>query len=120
MPFDDPITQIRAALRGGLARVLGTATVDGRAVYKIQFTGKDGADDSQKQIAYVDQQTYRPLALDAPQQNGHVIRLRVTAFQYLPATTANMRLLSLAARHPTASLVHDRSSSTSTSTNEKG
>jgi hypothetical protein len=120
MPFDNQLVDARAALRAGRARVLGTATVDGRPVYKIQFTGKDGSDSARELVAYVDQQTYRPLMLDSPQRNGKVIHLRVTAFEYLPATEANMKLLSLTALHPDAPVVLDGSSYTSTGTGDKG
>ena len=73
MPFDDALTDARAALRAGRAQVLGTATVDGRPVYKIEFTGKDGADSSGDLVAYVDQRTYRPLDARRPaeQRHGH-------------------------------------------------
>jgi hypothetical protein len=49
-----------------------------------------------------------------------MIRLRVTAFEFLPATNANMRLVSLTALHPDARVVFDDSSSTTTSAGDKG
>jgi len=120
MPFDNALVDARAALRDGRAQVVGTATLDGRPVYKIEFLPKDGSAGSRDLVAYVDQNTYRPLMLDDPQRNGRVIHLRVTAFEYLPATDANMRLLSLTALHPDARVVLDDSSYTTTSTNDKG
>jgi hypothetical protein len=54
--------------------------------------------------------SYRPLLLDDPQRDGTVIRLRVVAFEYLPQTSANLLLVSLAARHPGARVVLDPAS----------
>ena len=62
-------------------------------------------------------QPYRlvmPLVVLSPQHDGPMRRLRVTAFEYLPRTEANMRLLSLTARHESARVVDDRSSSAHT------
>lgn len=104
--FADPIAQVRQRLNTGDARVLGSAEVDGIATYAIQFKDKDGYD-VQSLVAYVDQHTYRPIVLSDPQRNGSVVRLRVVVFEYLPATRANLALLSLPARHPTARVVKD-------------
>jgi hypothetical protein len=104
--FDDPLAQVRQALRDGNARVLGDAVVNGAATYKIQFADKNGFS-SQSLIAYVDQRTYRPVLLSDPQRDGTVVHLRVVTLEYLPATSANLQSLSLTARHPTASVVID-------------
>jgi hypothetical protein len=106
-PFDDPLAQVRSELSAGRARVLGRATVDGRPTYEIQF-GRKGQFDTVSSVGYVDQTTYRPLLLVAPQHDGSIVRLHVTAFDYLPRTEANMRLLSLSARHPSARVVAGR------------
>jgi hypothetical protein len=113
-PFDDPLAQVRSEVSVGRARVLGTATVDGKPTYEIQFASKDqfGRRDqfgAHSPVVYVDQTTYRPLVLLAPQHDGSMVRLHVTAFEYLRRTKANMRLLSLSARHPSARVVADRS-----------
>jgi hypothetical protein len=108
-PFDDPLAQVRHELSAGRARVLGTATVDGKPTYEIQF-GRKGQFDAHSPVAYVDQTTYRPLVLSAPQHDGSIRRLHVTAFEYLPKTEPNMRLLSLRARHPSARVVAKGSS----------
>jgi hypothetical protein len=107
-PFDDPLAQIRSELSAGRARVLGTATIDGQQTYEIQF-GRKGQFDAHSSVAYVDRTTYRPLVLSAPQHDGSFVRLRVTTFEYLPRTKANMPLLSLSARHPSARVVADPS-----------
>jgi hypothetical protein len=103
-PSGNPLAQIKSELHAGRARVLGTATVDGTATYKIQFEDKNGFD-AQSLVAYVDQSSYRPLLLSDPQRNGQVVQLKVLALEYLPATPANLRLLSLTARHPDAKVV---------------
>jgi hypothetical protein len=111
MPFDNPLAEVRSELRAGQARVLGTATIDGRQTYEIEF-GLNGQFDSHSLVAYVDRSTYRPVALSDPQPDGTVLRLKVTEFEYLPATRANLRLLSLTALHPDARVLnHDPSSS---------
>jgi hypothetical protein len=109
LTFDDPLAQIRQALRDGRARWIGTAQVDGVATYKIQLAGKDGFS-SDSLVAYVDRHTYRPIALDDPQSDGSIVRLRVVAFEYLPATASNLGLLRLTDRHPTARVVMDPAS----------
>ena len=106
-PFDDPLSQVRQALDDGRARVLGSAEVDGAATYKIQFAEKGGFS-SQSLVAYVDQHTYRPVLLSDPQRDGTVAQLRVVTQEYLQATAANLRSLSLSARHPAAQVVTDQ------------
>jgi hypothetical protein len=105
----DPIAQVRQMLDEGRARVLGTAQVDGVDTYKIQFEDKHGYT-SQGLVAYVDQQTYRPVLLSDPQRDGTVVTLRVVTLEYLPATQANLQSLSLTARHPGARVVTDPAS----------
>jgi hypothetical protein len=103
---DNPLSEIQQALQDGRARVLGTPTVDNTASYEIQLADKNGFD-AQSLIAYVDQASYRPLEIAVPQADGTTADLRVVAFEYLPATPANMNLLSLTARYPSAALVTD-------------
>lgn len=100
---------MRQALDNGQARVLGTAIVDGVQTYEIQFASKGGFD-SQGPIAYVDQSTYKPVELVDPKPDGGTAHLQVVALEYLPATPANMRLLSLEDRHPGAQVVRGVSS----------
>ena len=103
---DNPLTEIRQDLQDGRARVLTTATVDSTATYEIQLADKDGFD-ARSLIVYVDHSSYRPIEIADPQRNGTTVRLRVVAFEYLPATPANMSLLSLTARYPSAHVVSD-------------
>jgi hypothetical protein len=111
--FDDPLAQVRQALDQGRARELGTAQVDGVPTYKIQFEDKHGYS-AQSLVAYVDQHTFRPILLSDPQRNGAVVQLRVVTLEYLAATPANLQLLSLTARHPTARVVTDPGSAKDT------
>jgi hypothetical protein len=111
--FSDPLAQVRQALHDGRARLLGTAQVQGVATYKIQFAGKDGFS-SQSLIAYVNHQTYRPILISDPQSNGSIVELRVVTMEYLPANAANLEVLSLTARHPTARVVADRAGKSKT------
>lgn len=104
--FSDPLSQVRQALDDGRARVLGNAETDGVATYEIQFADKDGFN-SQGLVAYVDRRTYRPVLLSDPQRNGTIVHLRVITLEYLPASAANLRSLSLTARYPTARVVTD-------------
>jgi hypothetical protein len=104
--FDNPLADVRQSLQNGQARVLGTAVIDRVNTYEIQFADKRGFS-SQSVIAYVDQSTYRPIMLSEPQPGGQTVQVRLITFEYLPATPANMRLLSLTDRHPTASVVTD-------------
>lgn len=100
----DPLTAVRQDLQTGQARVLGTAQIGGVSTYKIQFADKGGFD-SQSVIAYVNQHTYRPVMLADPQRDGTIVHLRVVTLEYLPATPANLQLLSLTKRHPGARVV---------------
>jgi hypothetical protein len=103
---DNPLAEIRHEVHDGRARVLTTATVDGTATYEIQLADKDGFD-AQSLIVYVDRGSYRPIEIADPQRNGTTVRLQVVAFEYLPTTFTNLRLLSLTARYPSAQVVSD-------------
>ena len=91
---DDPVSLIKRELSEGHAQYEGEATLAGRRVYAIRL--------SSGLVAYVDETTCRPLALDDPQDDGSVLRLDVVVFEYLQRTPANLRLLSMTARHPDA------------------
>jgi hypothetical protein len=90
----DPVETVRAALANGTAQVAGTVTIDGRSLYKIVLpNGVTG---------YFDQSNYRPVYLDNPQGNGSVVRTTVVAYDELPLTPENQKLLSVTAQHPDA------------------
>jgi hypothetical protein len=107
--FDDPLAQVRQELHAGRAEVLGSTTTDGVPTYKIRFESNGGFS-SDSLVAYVDKHTYRPILLSDPQRDGTIVQLRVVALEYLPRTPANLRLLSLTARHPGARVVVDSGS----------
>lgn len=110
---DDPLSEIEQELQDGQARVLGTATIDGMPTYKIQLADNNRFD-AQSMIAYVDRATYRPIMLAAPQSTGSTVELDVVAFEFLPATPANQKLLSLTDRYPSAQVVADNSTPSNT------
>jgi hypothetical protein len=90
----DPIEGVREQLANGGAQVAGTATIDGVSLYKIQLpTGV---------TAYFDTTEYRPVYLDNPQAGGSVVRTRVVAYEELPMSPDNAKLLSITAQHPQA------------------
>ena len=53
-------------------------------------------------VGYFNESNYRPRYLDDPQQNGSMVRLTVAAYEYLPMTQSNRKLLSVTAQHPNA------------------
>jgi hypothetical protein len=90
----DPIAPVREQLARGDAQVEGTVTIAGQALYKIKLsTGVTG---------YFDKTDYRPVYLDNPQSGGSVVRTRVVAYEELPVTPDNEKLLSITAQHPDA------------------
>lgn len=132
LPFD-PATAIRRSLASGHARVEGKRTVEGKPVIVIQLNslvndsvgwgvragGKGTA------TVLVNPRTYAPVQIAFHHVEGVSANLgtpyfhrgsnwaetsmtiieRFTAFKRLPATTANLRLTSLTAQHPTARII---------------
>lgn len=99
----DPLQSLRDALSAGKAVDEGQTKLDGRTVERIR--SGDGS-------VYVDPQTFHPIetvgpivahATDRPdvvlQSVGHVL-----AYDYLPATTANVALTNIRAQHPNAAV----------------
>jgi hypothetical protein len=89
-PENIPAT-LRSLVQSGQAAVDGTATVDGIPAYKLTVHGAD--DTWLNGTAYVAQSDYLPIEIDS---HGEVIRYQ--AYERLPATAANLRLLELPAR----------------------
>jgi hypothetical protein len=90
----DPIAGVREQLASGGAQVVGTATIDGMALYKIELpTGV---------VGYFDTTDYRPMYLDNPQGDGSVVRTRVVTYEELPMTRDAAEFLSITAQHPQA------------------
>jgi hypothetical protein len=90
----DPLSIVRQQLAEGSAQVAGTATIDGVSLYKIELP--NGV------VGYFDATTYRPRYVDNPQQDGSVVRTQVVAYEELPVTAENEKLLSVTAQHPAA------------------
>jgi hypothetical protein len=95
----DPVETVRAELGSGTASITGTVTIDGRSLYKIGLP--NGV------IGYFDRTDYRPVYLDNPQRDGTVVRTHVLAYEELPRTSGNERLLSVKAQHPDAKVELD-------------
>jgi hypothetical protein len=55
-------------------------------------------------VGYFDKSDYRPVYLDNPQHVGSVVRTKVLAYEELPLTSENEKLLSIIAQHPGASV----------------
>jgi hypothetical protein len=89
--FTDPVSLIRQQLADGRAHLAGSTVVDAESLYEIELEG--GV------TAYVDKTSYTPRYLDEPQRNGRTLRLRVVAYEYLPATPQNLKLLTITAGH---------------------
>lgn len=81
-------------LATGGAQVAGTMTIDGTSLYRVDLP--------HGLVGYFDRTNYRPMYLDDPQGDGSVVRLRVIAYEQLPLTSQNEKLLSLTAQHPNA------------------
>jgi hypothetical protein len=92
----DPIETMRAGLTDGTAQIAGTVTIDGRSLYKIELP--DGV------VGYFDRGDYRPVYIDNPQRDGSVVRTQVVAYEELPITPENEKLLTIAAQRPAASV----------------
>jgi hypothetical protein len=96
----DPIETLRAGLANGTAQVAGTVTIDGGSFYKLELPS--GV------VGYFDRTDYRPAYIDNPQRGGSVVRTRVVAYEELPTTPQNDRLLTIAAQHPDARVAAGR------------
>lgn len=88
--------QILALLNSGTAWVAGPATIDGQHTLEIRSS------DSHTTY-YIDPATYAPVELNTSGDGGGV-SLRFTAYEQLPDTAANQRLLSLVSQHPRATI----------------
>jgi hypothetical protein len=91
---------IRRYLAAGLARTDGTVTVHGRDAVRIVFDGSPS-------VYLVDAETYEPIQLRDVGDDGTVVTSRYVTYELLPATPANLALLSLHKAHPGATVVHD-------------
>jgi hypothetical protein len=95
---NDPVQMLRDALSAGKAVDEGQTQLDGRTVEHIRI-----GDTS----VYVDPQTFYPIETDGHAIFGAVVLQSVShvlAYDYLPATTANLALTNIHAQHPNATI----------------
>jgi hypothetical protein len=95
--FTNLFALLGQALASGQARVIGTATISGQQVYEIALA------DGGKGFFRIG--SYQPVLLEVPSRTGQLVTYSVSVFEYLPATTANLSLLSLSDQHPGAQVV---------------
>jgi hypothetical protein len=74
--------------------------VDGREAVRIVFAGS-------KSTYIVDAATYEPIELRDVGDDGTVVTSRFETYESLPATAANLALLSLRKQHPRTTVVPD-------------
>lgn len=97
---DRLLDDIRSYLSSGQAREDGTAIVGGREAVRIVFAGS-------KSTYTVDAVTYEPIELRDVGDDGTVVTSRFETYELIPATAANLALLSLRKQHPGATVVPD-------------
>jgi len=105
----DPVGVLRAALAEGRAYDSGAARFDGRAVRRIDFKLPEGPSAGAPSLpagapvihveayAYVEPETLRPVEIVYGRDT-----YRFLAYEYLPATVANLALANIEAQHPGA------------------
>ena len=108
--FPSETASIRDLLKRHALKVAGTTTVAGRPVIKIvgpNFNLRRGPGESGVTY-YVDPHTYTPIELIVDRPPLFKDSQIWTEYRMLPSTPATERLLSLASRHPTARIDHNR------------
>lgn len=85
----DPAAELRALVNSGQAHVEAATTFDGVPAYKLSVSG--ASDRFLNGTAYVAQSDYYPLEIDTTGNGGE--RIVVEAYEYLPATAANLALV---------------------------
>ena len=102
--FGDPVAGIRKALADRLVRAAGTTTINGRTVERLRATAKGDTTE-----AFIDPRTGYPVewrVTFAPNKGDRVSDVtRFQLYEYLPATSQNLRLTSLRAEHPHAKVI---------------
>jgi len=103
-PAVDIAQMLRGLVDSGHARVEGETTLNGIGVYKLTVSGAPRP--FANGTAYVARDTYYPVLIEStggPCNCDETIRFQ--AYEYLPASQANLQLLDLAAQHPDAQVV---------------
>jgi hypothetical protein len=109
----DPVAALRAALTEGRARVAGTTRLSGHTVQRIDISLPQHPPADAPPLppghpvihadayAYVEPKTFHPVEIVFGGQT-----YRFLAYEYLPATTANMALTDIHAQHPRARILN--------------
>jgi outer membrane lipoprotein-sorting protein len=103
-PAADIAQLLRSLVDSGHARVAGETTLNGIAVYKLTVSGAPSP--FREGTAYVARDTHYPVLIEStggPCKCTETIRFQ--AYEYLPASAANLRLLDLTAQHPGARVI---------------
>jgi hypothetical protein len=107
----DYAAALRAFVQSGQARVVGKTTIHGVDAWELTVSGESDVPGSDGRgfavlppgsTAFVAAGSYRPLVID---YGAHGRKVSYEAYEYLPATSANVSLLSVAAQHPGARVV---------------
>ena len=85
----DPAAELRSLVASGQAHVDASTTLDGVPAYKLSVSG--ASDRFLNGTAYVARSNYYPLEIDTTGGGGE--RIVVQAYEYLPASTANLALV---------------------------
>jgi hypothetical protein len=108
----DPVSVLRAAIADGRAHEAGSTQLDGRSVLRIDLDlPKHPPADAPplpanapmfhvEAYAYVEPETFRPIEITFGRDS-----YRFLAYEYLPASAANLALTSVRAQHPNADIV---------------
>jgi hypothetical protein len=103
-PAVDIAQLLRSLVGSGAARVAGTTTLDGIGVYKLTVSG--APEPFVNGTAYVARDTYYPVLIESTGSPCNCTEtIRFQAYEYLPASPANLELLDLGAQHPGARIV---------------
>jgi hypothetical protein len=109
----DPVDALRAAIAEGRARVAGTTQFDGRTVQRIDiYLPRQLPADAPplppghpvihaEAYAYVEPATFHPVEIVYGGQT-----YRFLAYEYVPASTANLALTDIRAQHPQARILN--------------
>ncbi len=105
---DDAAADLRALVESGQATIDSETSFDGVAAYRLTVNG--ASPHYLNGTVFVRRSDYRPLEIQTAAQAGPTGALvaetiEFKAYEYLPASPANLGLLSLASQHPGAQIV---------------
>lgn len=106
---DDYAADLRALVQSGQAKIDRQTVFNGVPAYRLTVTGAPTR--FLNGVVYVNRSDYQPLEI---QTTGVRETIDFQAYEYLPANTANTKLLDLQAQHPGARVVGPPSTATTT------